>query len=311
MTRRDLAPRSRLLRALVALLVVGLGLGLAAGRAAAQDSGQARTILVDEGGSYEVPVHPDFVTVFYLPDKVIKALASDTVAYEVKPIASTSIAIRPLRPDAKPANLSLATDTIRVSIILRIAASREEALTQVTFKRADVEAEVQRRIEAGVKARTAELAAKVDAMQKAMDAELPKVADGLVATRLLARYDARKLDAIERNDDNVVVEVSRAVYVGDDAYLMFSIQNRDRAPYRLATATVLDGASDRAGLVRFVGDATEAASDGVIGVVRPGGRGVGVVMVRHASELTGRALTLVVAQPQGRGQVAVGRIVLR
>lgn len=298
-------------RALAVLIAVGLGLGLAAHPAAAQDSGQARTILVDEGGSYEVPVHPDFVTVFYFPDKVVKALASDTVAYEVKPIASTSIAIRPLRADAKPANLSLATETIRVSIILRIAASREEALTQVTFKRADVEAEVQRRIDAGVKTRTAELEAKIDAMQKAMDAELPKVADGLVAARLLARYDDRKLDAIERNDQNVVVEVSRAVYVGDDAYLMFSIQNRDRAPYRLASAAVLDGTADRAGLIRFVGDATEAASEGVIGVVRPGGRGVGVVMVRRSAELTGRSLTLAIAQPAGRGKVTVGRIVLR
>ena len=101
------------------------------------------------------------------------------------------------------------------------------------------------------------------------------------------------------------------VHVGDDAYLMFAVQNRDRGPYRVASVTVLDGAADRAGVVRFVGDATEAASDGVIGVVRPGGRGVGVVMVRHASELTGRALALVVAQPQGRGQVTVGRIVLR
>ena len=304
----DLRPRSC---AFALVLLVAM---LTAGTSAAQPaSGQARTILVDEGGSYEVPVHPDFVTVFYLPDRVIKALASDTVAYEVKPIASTSIAIRPLRADARPANLSLATESIHVSIILRIAATREEALTQVTFKRADVEAEVRRRIDEGVEARTAELEARIAAMQQAMDAALPALADGLVATRLLARYDTRKLGAIARNDQNVVVEVTRAVYVGDDAYLMFTVQNRDRAPYRLATVTVVErpGAADRAGVVRFVGDATEAARDGVLGVVRPGGHGVGVVMVRRSAELTGRALTLVLAQPANRAPVLVDRLILR
>ena len=304
----DLRPRSC---AFALVLLVAM---LTAGTSAAQPaSGQARTILVDEGGSYEVPVHPDFVTVFYLPDRVIKALASDTVAYEVKPIASTSIAIRPLRADARPANLSLATESIHVSIILRIAATREEALTQVTFKRADVEAEVRRRIDEGVEARTAELEARIAAMQQALDAALPALADGLVATRLLARYDTRKLGAIARNDQNVVVEVTRAVYVGDDAYLMFTVQNRDRAPYRLATVTVVErpGAPDRAGVVRFVGDATEAARDGVLGVVRPGGHGVGVVMVRRSAELTGRALTLVLAQPANRAPVLVDRLILR
>lgn len=305
-------PAPRPSPSLTALIACAAALALApADRAWAGD--QARTILVDEGGSYRIPVHPDYVTVFYLPDKVVKALASDTVGYEVKPIASTTIAIRPLKADAKPANLSLTTETIRVSIILEIATTRDEALTQVTFKRADVEAEVQRRIDEGVAARTAALEARVAEMQKAMDAELPRLADGLVASRLLTRYDARALDAIERNDDDVVVEVRRVVYVGDDAYLMFAVQNRDHAPYRLATVAITGGgdAADRAALVRFVGDATEAARAGVVGVIRPGGKGVGVVMVRRSAELTGKPLTLTIAQPGGKGAVVVGRIVLR
>ena len=47
-------------------------------------------------------MHPDFVTVVYLPDKIEKALASDTQSYEVKPIGSTSLAIRPLRARREP-----------------------------------------------------------------------------------------------------------------------------------------------------------------------------------------------------------------
>ncbi len=279
--------------------------------ARAQESNQSRTILVDEGGSYDVLVHPDFVTVVYLPDKIQKALASDPSAYEVKPIGTTSLAIRPLKTDAKPANLALATDTIKVSVILRIAKSREEALTQVTFKRADIEAEVQRRIDEGVKRRTAELEARISEMQQTMDAELPKVAEGLIAARILQRHEARKLEAIERNDDNVIVETTKVVFVGDEAYVLFAIENRRKAPYRLALVEVRDGQANRAGSVRFTSDAVEAAGKGVIGVVRPGGRGSGVVAIPRSADLLSKKLDLVIAEPGGRSKVVVDRIVLR
>jgi hypothetical protein len=300
------------MRSLLALTICVLGATTAlAGNAAAQDAGQSRTILVNEGGSYDVSVHPDFVTVFYLPDRITKALASDTTGYEVKPIGDKSLAIRPLKADAKPANLALATESIKVSVVLRVAKSRDEALTQVTFKRADVEAEVQRRIDDGVKKRTAELEAKIADMQKTMDAELPKVADGLIAARLLQRRELRKLGVIERNDDNVVVEATEVFFLGEDAYVVFQIENRNKAPYRLAAAQVLDGKADRAGVVRFVSDAAESAGKGVIGVVRPGGKGAGVVVVRRSGDLLGKNLDLVISEPGGRGKVVVDRVVLR
>ena len=303
--------RSRTSRLLVLTLLTLGAVVVNVDAASAQDAGQSRTILVDEGGSYDVSVHPDFVTVFYLPDKILRAIASDTTGYEVKPIGDKSLAIRPLKADAKPASLALATETIKVSVILRIAKSRDEALTQVTFKRADIEAEVQRRIEDGVKKRTAELEAKIAQMQKTMDAELPKVADGLIAARLLQRREVRKLNAIERNDDNVVAEATEVFFLGEDAYLVFRIENRNKAPYRLATVEVKDGTGDRAGVVRFVSDAAEAAGKGVIGVVRPGGKGSGVVVVRRSGDLIGKKLELVVAEPGGRGKVVVDRVVLR
>ena len=299
------------LRLLSFAVAAALAFGALAAPVHAQDSGQARTILVDEGGSYEVLVHPDFVTILYLPDKLEKALGSDTTSYEVKPIGTTSVAIRPLRADAKPANLALATPSIKVSVVLRISQSRDAAMTQVTFKRADVEAELERRIAEKVTARTAALEAKIAAMQQQMDAELPKLADGLIAARILQRRDLRKLSAIERNDDNVVVEAKDVLFLGDDAFVTFEIENRNKAPYRVASVAVLDGKRDTAGVVRFTSDAAETAGAGVLGVVRPGGRGKGVVVVRRVSELIGKALTLTVAEPGGRGKVSVDRVVLR
>jgi hypothetical protein len=87
------------------LLALALLCGVV-GAVGADESAQSRVILVDEGGSYEILVHPDFVTVVYLPDKIVKALASDPQNYEVKSIGSTSLAIRPLKASAKAASLS-------------------------------------------------------------------------------------------------------------------------------------------------------------------------------------------------------------
>ncbi|MEZ4403926.1 MAG: DUF2381 family protein [Kofleriaceae bacterium] len=304
---------SLLVPCVASLVVVALvaGAPTAAHAQGAGQVGQAKTILVDEGGSYEILVHPDFVTVLYLPDKIDKALASDTQSYEVKPIGATSLAIRPLKPDAKPSNLALSTATLKVSVVLRLAQDRDAAMTQVTFKRADVEAELARRIDAKVQERTATLEAKLAELRRQMDAELPKVADGLIAARALQRRELRKLSAIERNDANVVVETTDVLFLGDDAYLVFEIENRNKAPYRLATVAVQDGPTDVASVVRFTSDAAEAAGAGVLGVVRPGGRGRGVVVVRRAADLLGKRLALVVAEPGGKGRVTVDRIVLR
>lgn len=296
---------------LLILLLPTLALLFGAAPAHADESAQSRVILVDEGGSYEVAVHPDFVTVFYFPDKITKALASDPASYEVKSIGSTSLAIRPLKADAKPANLAIATDSLKVSVVLSIAPKAQKALTQVTFKRADVEAELQRRIDDAVAERTAALEAKVAEMKRAMDAELPTLAEAIIAERVLVRREQRKLDAIERNDDNVIVRVQEVVYLGEDAYLVFEIQNRDKNPYRLASVAVTHGGADRAGLVRFASTAAEAVGDGVLGVVAPRARGTGVVVVRRSAGLVGKSLTFTVAQSGGRGKVVVDRVVLR
>ena len=65
-----------------------------------------------------------------------------------------------------------------------------------------------------------------------------------------------------------------------------------------------------AGAVQFASDSA-THDDAVLGVVPASGRGQGVVVIRQWAQLVGRSLTLVVEQPDGRGRVAVDRIVLR
>lgn len=266
------------------------------------------------GGSYDVLVYPDFVTVLDFSEKLSsKALASDTTSYEIKAYGENALAVRPLKKDAKPATLSVTTvsGSIKVSIVLRIATKEADAWTFVHFKPADTEAALEKRIEAAVAERTQALEAQLQAAKAAMDAELPKVADALIAKRILARRELVSLEATDRNDDNVIVDVDEVLYLGDQAYLSFEIENRDRSPYRLASVQVLEGKTDHAGLVQFASSAAEAVGKGMLGVVAAGGKGHGVVVLSRSEAVLGKNLTLVVAQPEGRGKVAVDRIVLR
>jgi hypothetical protein len=278
--------------------------------AAAQPSVQARTILVAEGGSYDISVHPDFVTVIYLPDTLEKAIASDPAGYEVKPIGATSLAIRPLSRDARPASLALVTATVKVSVVLRIVASRDDAMTQVTFKRADLEAEMRRHIDEAVRERTAALEARITDIQRTMDAALPALAEELIVARLLQRYDRRPQRAIERNDDHVVIEALEIIVIGDNAYLLFAIENRGRGPFRITQVELRDHARDRGTGARIAGDAAEAPGPGVLGVVRSGGHGRGAIVVRRAATLGSTSLSLVVSGAGGRGRVVLDGIVL-
>jgi hypothetical protein len=296
------------------LMAVLAGIAIATPSLAHAD--RAKEFLVPpEGGSYEVLVYPDFVTVLDFSEKLsTKALASDTTSYEVKAYGETAIAVRPLKKDAKPATLSLSTQSgaIKVSVILRIATKEADAWTFVHFAPQDTEAALEKRIEAEVEKRTAALTEELRAAKAAMDAELPKHADELIATRILQRYEIVKLDAIERNDDNVIVRVKKVLYLGDRAYLSFEIENQSRAAYRLASVQVLGAdKTDHAGVVRFASTAAEAVGAGMLGVVANGSKGNGVVVLQRSEALLGTALTLVVAQPDGRSKVEVGRIVLK
>jgi plasmid stability protein len=71
-----------------------------------------------------VLVHPDFVTILYLPDKIEKALGVRHHELRGEADRRDSLAIRPLKADAKPANLALATASIKVS---SCSASRSRA----------------------------------------------------------------------------------------------------------------------------------------------------------------------------------------
>jgi hypothetical protein len=276
---------------------------------------QAKEFLVPpSGGAYEILVHPAFVTALSFPEKLSpRALASDVRDnYDVKPNGDDGISIRPLKPDAKAANITVATVSggLKVSLTFRIVADTKDAYTLVSFKQTSEDEAFQQRVADEVAKETEALRNELAKAKAALDAKVRDQADTVVATRILQRFETHDLTAIERNDDNVIVRVQRAVFLGEDAYLLFEIQNRGGSAYRLAKVRVLaPNGKDHAGAARMATTALAEDRD-VIGVVAAGGRGQGVVVLRQVDELLGKPLELTIEQPGSRGQVTVKRGVM-
>ncbi len=274
-------------------------------------SAASREFLVEgDGGAYQVPVHPDFVTVLYFPDSVIKAQASDQKNFTISAMGDT-ISLRPVSTDvATRANLNVVTKSMKVTVILEVAASPDQAVAQVFFKPASVEREMRERVAAEVDRRVAALEAAQKKRLAALPDQIRSRADRELASRMLARHQELKLKAIARNDANVIVRARRAVLIGDDAYLFFEIQNRSGRNYRLERVALQRGTGDLASLVEFEKSPGEATAK-LLGVIPDASRRRGVVVVRDADRVGASRLTLVVAEPGGKNEVRVGGIELR
>lgn len=275
-----------------------------------RDGASREYLVTDDGGAFEVPVHKDFVTVLYFPDQVKKALGSDQKNFSIT-VMDDTVALRPRTADANiTANLNITTESLRVSVILKVADAPSEAVSQVVFKKAELEQEIQRRVDEQVRARLTTMEAEHDRRMKELDREVRARAEQEIASRLLERVELLELNGIDRNDDNVIVRVKRAAIVGQAAYVYFDIQNRDDASYRLAEARLTDAdGAEVGGMVVF---ATSAGTgDGIIGLVPGGQRRLGIVMIPAADAARGRSLTLRVAEPDGRRAVTVGGVRIR
>lgn len=290
----------------VSILIVFL-LALAARPAHAQgEHAGYRELLVDQGGTFDVEVHPAIVTVLYFPGAVTSAINSDDRRFSVK-VMGDSVVLRPVQgigTDAE-ANLTLATGAFKVSVMLRIAKRPSDAVAQVFFrKRAEVEA-FNARVAAEVERFQQSLAAHFDARQRGLDHEVLRETEGNIIERLLKRHAVLDLGRIARNDHNVIVRVQRGVWVGDELYLYFEIQNRDSEPYQLARVQVIgyDPKKDHAGSLEF--RASVRPHEGLIGLVPMDERGHGIVCVRDADRLAGEPIKLMVSEPKGRRAVHV------
>ena len=298
------------------LLVLGLLLGSAAARADVADSAttEAEHLVPPQGGAFEIPIHAGAVCILSFPEKMSSKALVSTLDYEIKAWGDDGVAVRAIKDNAKPATLALATvsGAIKVNVTIRVVSTKQSALTLVRFKAASADEAFKAAVESEVKKQTDVMAAELATAKADVDKRIRDRADAEMARRLLKRLEVNKLSTHARNDDNVIVHVQRAVFLGEDAYLVFQIENRSGAAYRLASVDVTaPGGKSHAGPARLASGAVDT-DDSVIGVVAAGTRAEAVVVLRQVDEVLGKSLALTVSGPEGRGTIKVGRgIVLK
>jgi hypothetical protein len=274
---------------------------------------EAEHVVPAQGGAYDVPLHAGAVCILSFPDEMAMKALTTSAEYDVRAWGDDGVAVRALKDSSKPATLALATasGSVKVNVTLRVVPAAQPALTLIRFKAEATERAAAERLDAAVARRTAELGAEVQRLEAAVDTRARARAGERIAAQLLERHAEVALGAHARNDDHVIVHVRGGVLLGDDGYVLFELENRSGAPYRLATIEV------RADGKRISGAAALTASSaapeaGVIGVVAAGARRAGVVAIPEVDRVLGDKLRLTIAGPDGKGAIVVSSgLVLR
>lgn len=258
---------------------------------------EAEFLVPPQGGAFDVPVHAGEVCILSFAEKLgTKALVSSP-DFEIKAWGDDGVAVRATGTGAKTTTLALATanGAVKVNVTLAVVGAERPGLTMVRFKAASAEDAFAAQVEAAVQQRLAPLQAELARARRDLDAQIRDRADGLLAERLLRRNETITLASHERNDDHVIVHVTRAFLLGDDGYLVFEIENRSRAAYRLAGVRVQAAGRDVAGPARLASSAVDRDPQ-IVGVVAAGARATGIVVVRSVDQVLGKPLALVVGQ---------------
>ena len=288
--------------------------------AAAEPSGAPAALHADaeflvppQGGAFEVPVHAGAVCILSFAEPLNhKALASSP-DFEVRSWGDDGIAIRAVGAAAKATTLAVATSSgaVKVNVTLTVVGSETPAYTFVRFKGVSAEEAFAAQLAVELARSLAPIRAELARVQQEVDRRIRERADGLIAERLLKRNESTNLVSHERNNDHVIVHVTRALLLGDDGYLVFEIENRSSGPFRLASVRVTAGDLDVSGPARLATQAVDR-DPRLIGVVAAGATARGIVVVRSVNQILRKRLAVTIAGPAGAGAIRLDRgIVLR
>jgi hypothetical protein len=297
------------------MIALVISWALIPGAAIAQPAakGEAENLVPPGGAAFDVPVHAGQVCILSFPgERMAGSALASSADFEIKAWGSDGVAVRPTGK-AAAATLALATvsGAIKVNVTLHVVPAAQDALTLVRFKPASSEEAFQARVAAEVAKRTAPLEAELARTKLGIDAQLRDRTELAIAERLLKRTELVSLRAHERNDDNVIAHIERAVMLGNDGYVFFDIENRSGAAFRLARVTVSFRDRPLFGPVRLLSTAIDK-DPSVVGVVAAGTTAHGIAMLRGADQARGAELTMELADPSGRMAIRLTRgIVLK
>jgi hypothetical protein len=275
----------------MAILTAATTAAAQTGSPLARPSGAATEFFVERsGGGYEVTVSPQFVTVFYLPERAIRALASNQKDFVITVMRDT-VVVRPTKDErGLTANLNIDMKSMRISVVLKVG-KPEEAMAQVIFSKAKEKAEIDRKVDEAL----APLRAELERTRAQLQEEVRAAADGAIADAMAQGYSEVELEGIARDDANVIVRVPRTVRIGDSLYVQFTLQNRGGTPFLLRDATLVQAGKTIGGRTSFL------PREGSLGKVVAGASGRGVLVVPLTALSAGKAFELrLTREPAGQ-----------
>ena len=267
---------------------------------------EAEFLVAPGGGAFEVPIHLDTVLILTMPGPISKSALGSSSAFEARFWSDDGVAVRALDERVTSSTLALATvdGVTKVNVTFRVVPLHEEAQTLVRVKAATQEEVIEARVAAELEKRLAPKLAAITAREAKLEELIRARAEVVMAERILRRNGTVALGAHARNRSAAIAHVRRAFIVGENAYLLFQIENRSGASYRLASIRVQgpDGL-DRAGLVALsVGPGKDPK---VIGAVPAGTVANGVVAVRRYEAVKGKPLTMTLSEPGNAGAITL------
>lgn len=224
--------------------------------------GMQKLIINGSPASYTIGVHPDIVTFIYMPDKVTRIFSSAGENRFTTEVMGSRLIVRPLdslrvnqaagggSSVGAAANIHIETDSLVITLLLRVVSDPAHATSVALFKRySETEAAAAEAMEERIAERVRE---EVSAEREEIAAERSELArlrqtllhnrDALVrsevAQGVLARRDTLQFDYRERNDDNTILWLKSGVWVGDDLYLLFDLQNRSSEMFVFSSVQV-------------------------------------------------------------------------
>ncbi len=281
---------------------------------AARRKGEAEFLIAPGGGVIDVPMHATAICVFSFPEKLVPKGVVSSPAFEVQTWGEENVAVR-AGEGATTATVALTTLTgkVKINATLRVVPESEPAYTLVRLVPASEEEAFQARVTAEVEKKLAPVRAQLAELARGQEARARALAEQAITAGAMQRSDVSGQRARERNKTHAIVYVPKTMLLGDTVYVLFELENRGKAPFRVAAVRVRGRRGGYVPAVPYLTPhpkLTAAPKGQALGVVAPGAKVRGAVAVPFGELSRAGAFSLQVAEVDPRQSITVEELSL-
>lgn len=276
----------------------------------ARRKGEAEFLIAPGGGVIDVPIHASAICVFSFPEKLVPKGIVSAPEFEVQTWGEENVAVR-AGDGATTATVALTTTTgkVKINATLRVVPENEPAYTLVRLVPASEEEAFQARVEMEVAKKLAPVRAQLAELARGQEARARTLAEQAITAGAMQRSGVETHQARERNNTHAIVHVPKAVLLGDTVYVLFELENRSKAPFRVAAVRVRSRRGAELAAVPYLGVAPDPRVK-ALGVVAKKAKVWGAVAVPFAELSRAGRFSLQVAEVDSRQSVSVGDLSL-